>query len=59
MSDNGSFPNTKYEALTLLYLQNQDLSGITPEDLLKKYNEVHSQITKADKTAGAKQRVSY
>lgn len=35
MSENvilNAFPKTKSEALTMLYLQNQDLSNITPEE---------------------------
>lgn len=43
MSD---FPSTKYEALTMLYLQNQDLSGLTPKQLLDKYEEVYKEICK-------------
>jgi hypothetical protein len=49
-----TFPSTKAEALTMLYLQNQDLSDITPEELAKKYSEVLSEIRKALKT-GKKQ----
>lgn len=41
MSD---FPSTKNEALTMLYLQNQDLSGLTPKQLLDKYEEVYKEI---------------
>lgn len=43
MSD---FPSTKNEALTMLYLQNQDLSGLTPKQLLDKYEEVYKEICK-------------
>lgn len=49
-----TFPSTKAEALTMLYLQNQDLSDITPEELAKKYSEVLSEIREALKT-GKKQ----
>lgn len=36
--------------LTLLYLQNQDLSGLTPEELSDKYDEVYHLIkSKRDK----------
>lgn len=47
MSDSVSlstFPSNKISALTLLYLQNQDLSSLTPEDLVDKYNEVYEKI---------------
>ncbi|MGV3085073.1 hypothetical protein [Enterococcus dispar] len=53
-----TFPSTKAEALTMLYLQNQDLSDITPEELAKKYSEVFSEIREALKT-GKKQGWMY
>lgn len=37
------FPNSKREVLTMLYLQSQDLSGLTPEDLVDKYNETYKK----------------
>lgn len=49
-----TFPSTKAEALTMLYLQNQNLSDITPEELAKKYSEVFSEIREALRT-GKKQ----
>lgn len=39
-----SFPRNECEALAILYIQNQDLSGVTPEELLEKYQEAYSQI---------------
>jgi hypothetical protein len=42
MSD--SFPPGKRSALTMLYLQNQDLSGLTPSQLLDKYDDVYDEI---------------
>lgn len=39
-----TFPSTKVEALTMLYLQNQDLSNISPDELAKKYQRVHKEI---------------
>ncbi len=39
-----TFPATKLDALTMLYLQNQDLSNISPEELVDKYNEVRTRI---------------
>lgn len=45
MSENvNTFPHNKVEALTMLYLQNQDLSGITPEKLLLLYSETYEKI---------------
>lgn len=39
-----TFPSTKTEALAMLYLQNQDLSSLTPENLVTKYNETYNKI---------------
>lgn len=53
-----TFPKNKYDALTMLFLQNQDLSNLTPEELVKRYEEVYNDISKSFKT-GIKQRVGY
>lgn len=47
-----TFPCNTYEALTMLYLQNQDLSSLSPEELLDKYEETYNKIKqrKKDKT---------
>lgn len=39
-----TFPSTKVEALTLLYLQNQDLSDISPEKLVDEYEAIYARI---------------
>lgn len=39
-----TFPDSKEEALTMLYLQNQDLSGKTPEDLIELYYVTYDKI---------------
>ena len=47
MSDNvilRSFPESETEALALLYLQNQDLSGLTPEQIYSKYKDAYNRI---------------
>ncbi len=44
-----TFPSTKLEALTMLYLQSQDISVLTPEQLLEKYNEVYSKLSEHNK----------
>jgi hypothetical protein len=36
----------KYEALTMLYLQKQDLDGCSPEELVGRYIEAHDKILK-------------
>lgn len=43
MSTSG-FPMNKVEALTMLYLQNQDLKNITPEQLATMYKETEAII---------------
>lgn len=42
------FPATKLEALAMLYLQNQDLYNISPEELLIKYNDVYKELCAQD-----------
>ena len=44
MSDLSTFPSSKIEALAMLYLQNQDLTGSTPEEILEKYNEAYARM---------------
>ena len=39
-----TFPSTKADALTMLYLKRQDLSKVSPEELTRKYSEVHKEI---------------
>lgn len=41
-----TFPSNKNEALTILYLQNQDLSGKTPEEIYELYKSTLSQFKK-------------
>ena len=36
-----TFPNNKIESLTMLYLQSQELSGLSPEELYDKYEETY------------------
>lgn len=39
-----TFPSRKNEALTMLYLQKQDLTGLSPRELANKYEEVYQEI---------------
>lgn len=48
-----SFPSNLTEALTMLYLQNQDLTGKTPEELLGMYWETYEKL----KEDGQKRRM--
>lgn len=49
MSDNKNFPSSKIEALTMLYLQNQDLSTLSPEEVMDKYQETYDRIRERNK----------
>ena len=47
MSDSASFfPGDRLEALTMLYLQNQDLSGKSPEEIQTMYYETYYRLQK-------------
>ena len=49
MSDKVSFntfPSTESQALALLYVQKQDLSGLTPEEIYDKYRDAYERICK-------------
>lgn len=54
-----AFPNSKISALAMLYLQNQDLSSLTPEAILEKYNEAYDKINKCEKTVRSEHRKSH
>ena len=38
------FPKNEIEALAMLYVQNQDLSGLSPEQFLDKYQEAYDKM---------------
>lgn len=47
--ENKSFPSDKFEALALLYVENlNNISSLSPESLLKKYNSAYEKIREAD-----------
>lgn len=39
-----SFPSNRNEALTMLYLQNQNLSNLSPEELSQKYFDTLKKV---------------
>ena len=59
MADNTfrTFPENEIEALAMLYVQNQDLSGVTPEGLLDMYQDAYQKINehRREKRAAALQ----
>lgn len=55
MADNThleTFPANKFEALAMLYLQHQNLSGVSPEQLLDWYQEVYAKIRDYERAKG-------
>lgn len=42
--ENHYFPSSKYEALAMLYVQNQDISKMSPEELFKLYQQTVQSI---------------
>ena len=51
-----TFPSSKLEALAFLYLKNQDISQLSPEELLEKYNETYEKLREHNKTLRASKR---
>lgn len=44
VSDFKTFPSGKFSALSMLYVQSQDLTGKTPEELLDMYDDAYQKI---------------
>ena len=44
------FPSDEMEALTFLYLQNQDLSSTSPTEIYNIYKNTYDEISKARKS---------
>lgn len=53
-----SFPSNETEALAMLLLQSQDLRGITPEELLDKYQDAYQKIRQRKKDNYAAKKAS-
>lgn len=51
-----TFPADKYDALALVYLQTQDLSGKTPEEVIDLFDNFRARMCAQSET---KQQVSY
>lgn len=45
-----TFPSSKYEALTILHMQNKDLRGVSPTELVELYNSTYKEIREAFRT---------
>ena len=50
------FPDSYVEALTMLYLERQDLTGKTPEELAEMYWATHDKVHAAGKAAFSERR---
>lgn len=44
MSGESNFPSNRHEALALLYIRSQDLSGKSPEDIVAMYVDAYGRI---------------
>lgn len=53
-----TFPDNRTEALAMLYVQHQDLSELTPEQLLDLYYEAYDKIRAHEKEARAKRKIA-
>lgn len=51
-----TFPDSYVEALTMLYLERQDLTGKTPEELAEMYWATYDKVSAAGKAAFAERR---
>ncbi|MGH1833380.1 hypothetical protein ABE871_18235 [Enterococcus gilvus] len=54
-----SFPSNRFEALTMLYLQQQDLKDLSPEELTKKYFEVYKEVRQSILKKGSRDEDRY
>lgn len=45
MPENSLFPHDEIDALSLLYIQHQDLAGLAPEEIYNKYKDCHQRMT--------------
>lgn len=49
-----TFPSNKLEALTMLILNNQDLSTSSTEEIVRKYDEIYNEVNKNFKEIASK-----
>lgn len=54
-----TFPETEYEALALLYVQNQDLSDATPEEIYNLYFDAKQKMKAQGRERRKNQRMTY
>jgi len=54
-----TFPSSRVSALAMLYLQNQDLSNVTPEEIVDKYNEAYARINARFRESSKNNSISF
>lgn len=54
-----TFPSNKLEALTMLILNNQDLSTSSTEEVVRKYDEIYNEVNKTFKEIRASQKTRF
>lgn len=54
-----TFPSMPDEAIALMWLQAQDLSGLSPEEMFDKYQEAYKRIRKHHVNDKSKQTMSF
>lgn len=54
-----TFPATKLQALAILYLQNQNLSNLTPSQILEKYNLAYKELLEANRKNNSTQKLHF
>lgn len=62
MSDNvnlSTFPCSRAEALTMLYLKNQDLSNLSISEIAQKYTDVENEFKQAFKEQRKKKTTTF
>ena len=47
-----TFPSNKFEALAMLYMQQQNLSDMSPEQILDRYQEVYGKMRDHERMKG-------
>lgn len=57
--EESTFPSDKFDALAMLYVQRQDLSGLTPEELLNLYEDARKKMRDQSKLNSKPQSVGY
>lgn len=53
------FKKETIEKLALLYLSKQDISGLSPEELLDRFSDAYERISARQKENKPEQRISY